>query len=52
LQHEDVVLQITIRELEEAKKGKLCKSFEDLQDEMELWKWDDVRDNRWMRLSK
>jgi len=52
LQHEDVVLQITLRELEEAKTGKLCKSFEDLQDEMELWKWDEVRDNRWMRLSK
>ena len=45
LQHEDVTLQITLRELEEAKTGKLCISFEDLQDEMELWKWDDVRDN-------
>ena len=52
LQHEDVTLQITLRELEEAKTGKLCKSFEDLQDEMELWKWDDVRGNRWTRLSK
>jgi len=52
LQHEDVVLQITLRELEETKEGKLCKSFEDLHDEMELWKWDDVRDNRWTRLSK
>ena len=38
--------------MEEAKTGKLCKSFEDLQDEMELWKWDDVRGNRWTRLSK
>ena len=40
-----MVLQITLRELEEAKEGKLCKSFEDLQDKMELWKWDDVRVN-------
>jgi hypothetical protein len=52
LQREHVVLQITLRELEEAKEGKLFKSFEDLHDEMELWKWDDVRDNRWTRLSK
>ena len=46
------MLQITLRELEEAKKAKLCKSFEDLQDEKEFWEWDDVRDNRWTRLSK
>ena len=37
LQHEDVALQITLRELDEAQEGKLVKSFEDLQDEMELW---------------
>jgi hypothetical protein len=52
LRHEDVVFHITLRELEEDKKAKLCKSFEDRQDEMELRDWDDVSDNRWTRLLK
>jgi hypothetical protein len=41
-----------VQELGEAKDEKLCKSFLELQEEMELWQWDSVKGNRWARWAK
>jgi hypothetical protein len=52
LVHDDVAKSMTVMELERAKEEWMCHTFHELNDEMELWGWDDVQHNRWARALK
>jgi hypothetical protein len=47
LVHEDVAKSITMQELQRAKDEWMCSTLDDLHDEMELWTWTEVQNNRW-----
>jgi len=52
MKHDDVVQQLTQQELERAKQQWACNSLDDLQQEMEVWSWDQTLQNKWARASK
>jgi hypothetical protein len=52
LKHEDVVRQLTLRDLNLACEQWACGSVHELRKEMELWKWDLTLSNRWARVAK
>ena len=52
MKHDDVVQQLTQQELEQAKRQWACSSLDDLQQEMEVWSWDQTLQNKWARVSK
>jgi len=52
LKHENVARQLTLRELNLAYKQWACGSLHELQEEMHLWKWDLMLNNRWSRVEK
>jgi len=52
LMHDDVTKSITVQELQGAKEEFMCHTTHELYDEMELWEWDEVQHNRWVRALK
>jgi len=52
LVHDDVAKSITIQELQRAKDEWMCNTLDELYDEMELWRWNEVQHNRWTRALK
>jgi hypothetical protein len=52
LKHEDVALQLTLRDLNLACDQWACESLQELTEEMEMWKWDSTLGNRWARVAK
>jgi hypothetical protein len=46
---EDVAKQFTEQELKDAKQKWSCNSFQELQEEAEVWGWDDMVSNKWAR---
>ena len=52
LKHENVARQLTLRELNLAYKQWACGSLHELEEEMHLWKWDLMLNNRWSRVEK
>ena len=52
MRHEDVVNKIMLAGLNRISSEWLCGSFAELNEEMELWKWDDATGDFWYRLAK
>jgi hypothetical protein len=52
LVHDDVAKSITIQELQRARDEWMCNTINELYDEMELWQWNAVQNNRWARALK
>jgi hypothetical protein len=52
LKHEDVVRQLTLRDLSIACDLWACASMSELTEEMELWKWDRMLSYQWARVAK
>ena len=51
LKHEDVARQRTLRDLHLACEQWACDSLRELTEEMQMWKWDDTLDNKWVRVA-
>ena len=47
LAHDDVAKSITLQEPQRAKEEWMCYTIDELYHEMALWRWDQVRHNRW-----
>ena len=52
LRHDDVLKQITLMDLEEAKRKWWCNSFPDLQEEAKLRSWNEATSNKWLLAAK
>jgi len=52
MRHEDVVNKIMLAGLNRISSEWLCGSFAELNEEMELWKWDDATGDFWYRMAK
>ena len=52
IRHEDVCKQFMLAGLNRTLDGWLCDSFVELNEEMELWKWDDATGDFWYRMAK
>jgi len=52
MRNEDVSETIMLAGLNRTLDERLCNSFAELIEEMELWKWDDATGDFWSRLAK
>ena len=41
---------IAIQELQRAKDEWMCNTLNELYDDMDLWRWNEMQHNRWARL--
>ena len=52
MRHEDVFNKIMLAGLKRSLDDWLCDSFVEINEEMELWKWDDATGDFWSRLAQ
>ena len=52
MRHKDVVKKILLAGLKRTLDEWLCDSFAEPIEDMELWKWDDAKEDFWSKLAK
>jgi len=52
LLHDDATRTCMLGMLEDAKAHSACLTFQDMQEEMHLWDWNQARPNVWLRFAK
>jgi hypothetical protein len=52
LLHDDVIRDILLLELQQAKEDWLCTTCDDISDEASLQQWNQTEHNMWLRLAK